>query len=217
MGSIPVKITFHLDGTGCYYDPAEPPALDGILAWCLAAYHTSGQPPARDEPPADIPLPIATWHIDGQWGYHASALLPDGQTFETLHFWRSRFREDRVGLISGTTDRGSGAYRDWQMPMPLILTDKLVAYAVGKRSVIRKVLQRGVKYVGKKSAMGKGRVVAIDVDHIDDDLSMVKDGRAMRWLPKPGGTRLVRPRPPYWNLVGRVESCQIGDMFTLPG
>lgn len=26
-----------------------------------------------------------------------------------------------------------------------------------------------------------------------------------------GGPRLVRPRPPYWNIVGRVACGEIGD------
>lgn len=45
----------------------------------------------------------------------------------------------------------------------------------------------------------------------DADFSHVKDGLAMRWIPKPGGTRLVRPKPPYWNAVGRVKCLEVGE------
>ena len=37
------------------------------------------------------------------------------------------------------------------------------------------------------------------------------DGRAMRHLPMPNGSRMVRPIPPYWNRHGRVRCCQVGE------
>lgn len=213
MSDKPVKVTFHLDGTGVFYDPFEPTMLDGILAWCLCAYHVSGDPPRRDEAPADIPLPLRRWEMGGSWGWHTSALFPDGVSVESLQFWRKRFRESRIELTSGSPNRTNGTYRDWQMPMPLLLCPRMVAYACGDRSTIQKVLRRGVKYIGKKAAIGKGRVVGIDVEWIEEDYSLTKDGQAMRWLPIVGGARFVRPRPPYWNNVGKVDCCEVNQVF----
>lgn len=213
MSDKPLKITFHLDGTGVLYYPFEPTMLDGILAWCLCAYHVSGDPPARDETPAEIPLPLRKWDLNNSWGWHASALFPEGVSAESLQFWRKRFRESRIEFTAGSPNRTNGTYRDWQMPMPLLLCPRMVAYAHGDRSTVQKVLRRGVKYIGKKSAMGKGRVIGIDVEWIEEDCSLVKDGRAMRWLPENGGVRLVRPRPPYWNKVGTVYCCEAGQPF----
>lgn len=211
MASVkPIKVTFHLDGSGVLYNPAEPTMLDGILAWCLSAYHVSGHPPSRNEEPSDIPIPLKKWHMkNGVWGWHASALFPEGQTAESLQFWRSRFREDRIELTSGSPNRTNGTYRDWQMPMPLTLCHKMVAYAVGNRSDVHKILRRGVSYIGKKTSMGKGRVVGIDVEWVDEDYSIRKDGKPMRWYPEEDGPKLVRPRPPYWSNVGRVRCCDI--------
>jgi len=90
----------------------------------------------------------------------------------------------------------------------------MIAYAHGDRSTLQKVLRRGVKYIGKKAAYGKGRVTGIDVEWIKEDLSLKMDDRAMRWLPDPNGRRLVRPRPPYWNIVDRVRCCEIGQMMS---
>lgn len=70
---------------------------------------------------------------------------------------------------------------------------------------------REVRYIGKKSAHGHGKVLRVDVDPIDQDCSLIMDGRAMRWLPDPAGTRLVRPRPPYWHQHGRVACAEIGE------
>jgi hypothetical protein len=213
MSDKPLKITFHLDGTGVFFDPNEPIHLDGILAWCLCAYHVSGEPPRRDELPADIPLPLRKWHVGGEWGWHASALFPDGLRAESLQFWRKRFRESRIELTRGSPNRTNGTYRDWQTPMPLLLCPRMVAYAHGDRSTLQRALRRGVKYIGKKAAMGKGRVVGIDVEWIDADASLVMDGKAMRWLPLDGGQRYVRPRPPYWNNCGKIECCEVGQSY----
>ena len=34
--------------------------------------------------------------------------------------------------------------------------------------------------------------------------------RAMRWLPDKNGARVVRTRPPYWNIVDAVPCCEVG-------
>lgn len=43
--------------------------------------------------------------------------------------------------------------------------------------------------------------------------SLVHEGRAMRWLPHTGGTRRVRPCPPYWNPHGQVDCVEVGYFF----
>lgn len=97
------------------------------------------------------------------------------------------------------------------MPVPLLLTSRMVAYAVGDIHRVRHELTRSVKYLGKKRAHGRGAVVGVDVSESPEDWSLARDGVAMRWLPSPEGTRLVRPRPPYWNLVGRIACCEISS------
>lgn len=44
---------------------------------------------------------------------------------------------------------------------------------------------------------------------------MIKDGKAMRWLPDKKGIRLVRCRPPYWNRIDRINCCEIGSNLRL--
>lgn len=205
----PLKITFTLDGTGIYYDPCEPIMLDALLAASLCRFHVHGEPPARDEEPFDVPLPLKRWEIGGTWGWHASALFPEGATAESLQHWRKRFRQNRVELTDGSPNLTNGAYRDWNMPIPLLLAPRMVGYAFGEMGRIRRELRRSVKYLGKKRAHGRGAVVGVEVEESPDDWSLAKDGVAMRWLPEPAGPRLVRPRPPYWNTCGRVMCAEI--------
>lgn len=206
----PLRIVFHLDGSGVYYDPAEPLTLDGILAAACSRHHVHGEPPARDEEPFDIPLPLQRWRIGDTWGWHASALFPDGDTLESLTFWRKRMRQNRIEITEGSPNLTNGIYRDWNMPLPLLLCRSMVAYAVGDRTNVRRELVRSIRWLGKKRAHGRGRVISIDVERIEQDYSLIKDGVSTRWMPSGDGARLVRPRPPYWNNCGRVRCCEIG-------
>src|SRR5690554_6977322 len=179
----PHRITFHLDGTGVYYDPYEPLMLDGILAVAFMPLVRARRGEVyeheeigRDEPPYDVPLPLAKWHVGDVWGWRASALFPEGETAETLTYWRKRLRQDRIEITEGSPNLTNGIYRDWNMPLPKLLCRQMVAYCVTDREGRRDIRRQ-----------------------------------LTRWMPREDGTRLVRPRPPYWNNVGRVACAEVGE------
>lgn len=206
-----IQVTFHLDGTGIYYDPCEPLMLDGLLAAAVCRWHVHGEPPSRDEEPFDVPLPLARWWRDGVWGWHASALFPDGADGESVQYWRKRLRQGRIEVTTGSPNTTNGPYRDWNNPLPLLLTPRMVGYAVGDMRQVRRELRRNVRYLGKKRAHGRGAIVGVEVEEMPQDWSIARDGRLTRWMPMAHGSRLVRPRPPYWNTVGRIACGEIGD------
>ncbi len=206
-----VKITFTLDGSGIYFDPYEPIHLDALLAWAIAPYHCNQRHITRDDLPEHVPLPLYRHDLgNGQWCWCASALFPEGATAETIRFWRKRFRQTRIELTRGSPNLTNGIYRDWQVPVPLLLCHRMIAYARGDRREILKALKR-VDYLGKKRAHGLGKIVRVEVDRVEEDRSIVWDGLAMRWLPQADGTRLVRLRPPYWNRHDRIICGEVGD------
>lgn len=209
MSHAPLKITFHLDGTGLIYDPAEPIHVDDLLAWDLAPRQGAPRDLTRADVPTDLRLPLKRSMINGSRVWHASALFPEGETGETVQFWRQRLRVNRIELTQGSPNTTNGQYRDWQMPINLLLVHRLVGYACGDRREVLKVLRR-IPYLGKKRAHGWGKVVGVDVERIDEDWSLARDGEAMRYLPHPDGARLVRPAPPYWNPQGRVRCLDVG-------
>ena len=207
------KVIFQLDGCGIYYDPNEPIHLDALLAWALAPMQTQERCLMRSDTPDDIQLPLLRSVVNGSEVWHASALFPEQPGVETLRFWRKKFRQNRIELTTGSPNLQNGVYREYNMPIPVLCASKLVGYAQGNCKEVKRILKKHLPAVGKYRAQGFGRVVDVECDHIDDDWSWVKDGRAMRYLPTPGGMRLVRPRPPYWNIVGRGPSCEVGDII----
>jgi len=213
MSMKPLKIIFELDGSGISYDQSEPTHLDALLAWALAPFYCKGEPPTRDEVPFEIPLPLGRWNIDGHWGWNASALFPEGPQFDAMFFWRKRFRQTRAELTRGSPNTASGIYRDYNMPLPLLLAPRMVCWALGDRGRVEQILRKQIKYLGKKRSQGHGSVVAVRCEWCEEDFSISRNSRAMRWLPVKKGSRIVRTRPPYWNCVGATECCEVGEFI----
>lgn len=177
----------------------------------------SARPPARNEEPEEINLPLGKWRIGQYWGWNASAILPgdeDGNITESIIYFRKRFRRGYIHLVDGKrVNTQSGAFRDHNVPYIVQHPSTMVAYCLGNSKRIRSLLKRNVKHLGSKRRRGLGRVNSISVEIIAEDLSLVRDGLAMRWLPDQNGLRQVRLRPPYWNTVNRVPVCEIGAPF----
>lgn len=208
----PLQISFVLEGE-LYYDPQEPPMLDGILSWLLLPFKKQGEERKleKDGQVDEITLPLAIGERNGVRLWKASALFPDHVLTDGLRYWRKRGRTQYMHLLHKSICTTNGACRDYNVPMPVISTNRLICWCVGNKALLKKELRR-LKYIGKKRSQGVGRVSSYTVDHIEKDYSWTKDGMATRWLPDENGNRLVRPRPPYWNMTERVACCEVGDI-----
>jgi CRISPR type IV-associated protein Csf3 len=211
MSLKPLKITFQMDGTGVVMYPQNPVHLDSLLAWALYPGHLIDRGLERNEVPEIQRLPLGEWHIGGHWGWHASALFPD-RDIESLQYWRKKFRTNRIHMTKGSPNLMSGKYKEYNMPMPLILCNTMTAYALGSRKRVSQLLKR-IKYIGKKGAYGKGAIVGVEVEIIEQDFSLAKDRKAMRFLPKKDGNRYGRIRPPYWNATERIQTYYVGENY----
>jgi len=204
------KVTFHLDGTGIYYDPYEPIHLDALLAYLLAPMQCKNRNLGRDDTPEDVRLPLLEEAVNGHTIWRASALFPEGDSVESIQYWRKRFRQDRLHLTTGSPNLQNATYRDYNTPVPLLCTHRMVGYASGSRKRTLKLLWR-LTHLGKKRAHGHGRIINVTAEEIEEDYSLIRDGLAMRWYPHPEGSKIVRPRPPYWNNVGRARCLEVGE------
>jgi hypothetical protein len=214
MSVRPLKVTFNLDGTGFYYDPAEPLHLDALAAWLLAPLHSKESGLGREDTPVFVPLPFTMWRHGNARGWRASAVIPADTNIymESLIFWRKKFRQSRIEMTQGSPNLTNGIYREYNTPLPLTVCTQAYAYCVGDRGRVRQLLKR-LKWLGKKSSMGRGQITSVEVEHCSQDWSCVKDGLAMRWLPKESATRLVRTLPPYWNNIDRTPCCEVGEDY----
>lgn len=209
------KVTLELDGRGVYYNPFEPPHLDDILHSILIRLNGLTRGLQRDEIPDEIGIPLMQTMYKGYKIWNGSALFPEGDTFETLEYFRKKYPLNRLDLTTGTVNLSSGAQREYNQPLPLLCAPRLVAYASGNRKEVQRLLRKHLTGIGKHRAIGKGRIAgtcnAVSCVEIEPNWSLVKDGKAQRYLPDEHGFRTVRVRPPYWNIVDRVSCCDVGD------
>jgi hypothetical protein len=208
------KVTFNLDGTGINYNEFEPIHLDALLCAIAAQDHPNFNPSlSRDEKPDDIFIPLQRSLINKSFVWHASALFPeDVDVPETLRYWRKRFRTERAHLTTGAPNLMRGVYRSYNMPMTPKLLHRLSAYFSGNIEKTEKLLKR-ITGIGHKRGWGYGRVLSYKIQETPDDHSLINCGVAMRYLPHPQGTKLVRPMPPYWNSFGRVKCRNVGEKY----
>lgn len=207
-----LKVIFTLDGQGIVYSMYEPLHLDALVMLEMASIHAP-HGLSRDEQPLDnIPMPIPSVMINGERVYCASALLPyeDGECINKIEHIRKRLRESRIELTCGSPNLTNGAYRNYDIPISIVLLRHLVGYCRGDRRSILRILRK-IKYLGAKRRSGYGKVVDVAVERVDYDWSLERDGYAMRFLPHPNGQRLIRPRPPYWHPFGRVPCVGVGE------
>lgn len=201
-----------MDGTGVIMYPYKPIHLDSLLAWTVCPEHLKSKGLERDEIPEIQRLPLKKWHIEGHWGWCASALFPDNET-ESLQYWRKKFRTNRIHMTKGSPNLMSGKYKEYNMPMPLVLCNTMTAYALGEPTQIAQLIEQ-IKFIGQKGAYGKGNIVGVEVEVIENDYSLAKDGLATRFLPDKNGNRFGRVLPPYWNTTESLQTCYVGDVVT---
>lgn len=224
-----LKITFYLEGDGIIYDKYNPIHFDSLIDWLLSPMHRTEEPPSRTGKPQEINLPLASMQIAGQKVYKASALFPVGGEEETIQYFRTKFPQEFIDQCVGSANLQSGLTRDHNRPYCVTLCDQMVSYAVGKRKRIKNLLYRThdsdgnllpskklkLLALGGKRNRGLGGIADIEVEKVDHDWSLIKDGMAQRYLPEEDGLRECRLRPPYWNLHDTVNCCDIGDIYEI--
>lgn len=214
------KVIFSFDpgNQGVIWNFQNPTMLDSIIAYALAPYKSktrySGNPMDKID---NFSLPLMKWEYSNAiYGWCASALYIVGDVTVSTEWWRKRFDYDLAnGITSGSPNNKMGQYRDHNNPIQKVLCRRIEGYAYGNLGKIAKILKRHVKFIGKKGAYGYGRFDSIDFERINDDFSIVRDGRAMRWLPDPDGIRQVRTLPPYSNRTEITTCCEIGDEYDI--
>ena len=182
--------------------------LDGVLA---KLYFEKLKKEGRFDGDFFMRLPFLEMHPDGF--YHISNPIYKVEGINNYAFYKS-FDADTYEAITGkmlpSTARklGSGQFKVHTPSYELSYVKELVFYCRGERETIRELLC-DLRYIGKKSAHGAGKVHSVTIEETDEDRSVVSDGELMRPVPytssaleKTEGNYAVRLMPvthPYWD------------------
>jgi hypothetical protein len=208
--------------------------LDGVLAW--GAYiahvreHGHDSLPSINAPWAlDFDLPLAKWTRpvpDGAqvaprllndngmlWGWCASAAVADWVTHGKIEV---RKRPDIQRMMRYATSPslhlGAGPHKAFDVPYPTSFAFTIEWYARGDRASCAEMLA-DVTHVGKKHKLGFGKVLRWDVEDMDDDWSVAKDGVLTRRMPRDDG-RMAPIRAPYHHISRLAPCAEVGSAAT---
>lgn len=115
----------------------------------------------------------------------------------------------------------SGRYKGFVIDNELLSTDEVVIYACGDFDVISDILGE-VRFIGKKASLGWGKIKTINIEEIDEDYSMIKDGVLMRQLPDIDlfkisnvGKVIMPLSHPYWKTTRDISLIDVGAISVI--
>lgn len=187
----PLKITAHLR-VGVVTDEWFP--LDGILFYQASRlacgqqqYTKPGGGVIERKHNVSTPLLIinpgqSNWYYACSWAYPRPWWIGEGRDH-----WNKRFDSQFADAIDfkdrrGKVVIGSGQYKAYHMPIFYRATKTITWYCVGDGRRIAELLST-VTHIGKKAAQGWGRVIRWEIEPIQDDFSIWKEGELMRGIP----------------------------------
>lgn len=109
-------------------------------------------------------------------------------------------------LSKAVFDSSSGRYKNWFENFEVQCIDEVYFYVNGNYDVLCDLLSN-LRYIGKKSSLGFGKVIKIVVEETKEDYSLVKNNEATRYLPNiekyKNLNSIVKRKMymthPYWN------------------
>jgi len=174
------------------YDPWCP-TLDGILGYVWwrrrlgrrRFYNTSVR---ADQPVSDADLPLARVVVGDEWVWACSAPVPRPPAKEALRYYHKRFDEqyerhlDLGRARRGVIQTATGPYKSHRVPLRIVATPALDWYVVGDAEALGSLLDE-IQFVGKRYSHGHGEVLRWEVTPVDEDRSVVWEGRLTRPVP----------------------------------
>ena len=150
-------------------------------------------------------LPLKKWR--GVYVASVSLFEPETELAVYQFYKRGDFPFPR-----GKIRRGSGFFKDFIIRAPYVPAHRVVFYATGELEEVRRLVSK-VSALGKERNVGFGAMKKVDVEEVEEEWGLVKDGLAMRPIPVRLLKRYVDAaylayKPPYWAKES-VDLCAV--------
>jgi len=143
--------------------------------------------------------------------YHSSVgLFTDIYQLNNAKIYK-RFTDKETYHLTSKQQKGrvyinKGHYKDFLINMPILITDNITFYCNGDKEELSRLLSH-LRHIGKKTSIGGGKVININITETTEDYSFFKDNQIMRPIPATMNIPLVEGmifqqsnyKPPYWN------------------
>lgn len=160
-------------------------------------------------------LPIAIVHAK-DWYYRCS-WAQWGPYVEGQDYWSKRFDQTHASLIDFRGRRGKidirlGAYKAYRMPMYYRSVLWVDWYCYANLDALSPLVHI-TTHLGKKTSQGWGRVLRWEIEPVDEDYSIWKEGKLMRGIPlyhlpkdkAPDRLGEYGIRPSYWDWRNQMQ------------
>lgn len=215
----PLRITaVMLDGRLCSSDGWL--FLDAILyhAWFMENFKDIYRGTLASGVVGHIGLPLRRY-ADGT---HASSVGFYKQYGTQIEYWNKKPSAHNIlgekyidfGKKRGKINVSSGEYKAYRMPEVIRLISDVTFYAYGNKGKIENLLKH-MKHIGKKTAIGWGRVKEWRVESVEDDRTDICEYGLSRPIPVDSATveqikvahtiQRIANKPPYWNYKNTKE------------
>lgn len=229
----PLEVVATLSEPLVYFDDGLH--LDGILGWAAVQQYKEerGRGVGHCKPGwlGDLDLPLARWAVPAPrpqryhswmmtrdhehvWGWCASGVLGLERTAVGRVEIRKRPETTEMARWTEASKHqlGTGPLKAYDLSLPALTVRELRWSALGDPSGVRELLER-VTHVGKKCALGMGKVAEWSVREAADDWSIAREGKLTRRMPDPTGKSglVAAVRAPYQDPNRRMPALDIGE------
>lgn len=153
--------------------------LDGVMAAGLVNSPMVGATMGgRDGFCVPLPLQLA-WVSDRGWPMWAATEFVAASAQTGQAYLHKRHPTDRAPLgARQAVNTSAGQFKDVRLPLQVRVTEALDAWCIGAADDVRAILS-SVTHIGRKGAIGYGRVLRWKVEPADVSLAWVLDRRAV--------------------------------------
>lgn len=166
--------------------------------------------------PTDLDIDVPLKETKGV--RHASASFFDDTEKRTTRIYK-RYLESRSHLVDSRKNKirtNSGTYKNDRIKLPYYPASECVFYfGATDADRLQRLFRDHFSALGKKRAVGFGDVRELVWSEVEEDMSLVHDGRAMRPIPREKlsyaeSTEYVSWKPPYWADESHAECAPPG-------
>lgn len=155
--------------------------------------------------------------------YHASVSQFDKAPLYQSTIYK-RFNDMQVDRLTPKQRKGKvhtdrGYFKDFMINLPFITPELITFYTCADRKEIERLLPH-LSHLGKKGAIGGGKILNYTIEEAETDYSFYKDGKIMRPIPSHlskkiplvEGTQFMNSsyKPPYWD-KSNITMCLVPE------
>lgn len=177
--------------------------LDSLLAYASSLDVGETLTPLNKSRPRVIPIPVKIAWVspDGLPLFACTHLQPATPSARSTEYWHKRFPvSETVRYCSKVnTPTTRGPFKEYRIPMQVLTAESVMAYCIGNRNEIQRLLDNYAYFVGKKPSQGNGVVLKWEVTEIDMQESDILQSRSVpsMMLGREDGA-IGAWTPPYW-------------------